>query len=250
MPRRRSSSAWLNDADAGVVGVQRLGVQPQHGQRGTQPVRQVGDQLPLVGAGGDQPVGHPVERVPGLGQLPRAGRLDAYAQVAVADRERRLDQVAGWSPPPGPRPGRPRSPRAPTRASADRRAAAASAPPAPSSSAASGTKTSTTAVRSPSTTGSSRTTPPSTVGDHRAPLGARRRPASAAVGPAGRLVRRRAPCTTGRGRRVVAAGRDRPLDHLRVGADRQRAGHQRAAPGGVGQRLLAGSARAGSCRAG
>ncbi|HET9519396.1 MAG TPA: hypothetical protein VFO77_16855, partial [Actinoplanes sp.] len=47
----------------------RLSVEPERGQWRTQPVGQVGDQFPLVGAEGHQPVRHPVERVPGLGQL-------------------------------------------------------------------------------------------------------------------------------------------------------------------------------------
>ena len=194
--RRRSSSASAERADAGVVGVQRVGVQPQHGQRGTQPVGQVGDQFPLVGAGRDQPVGHPVERVPGLGQLARAARLDPDAQVAVADRQRGLDQPPGRVDRPGRRAGRRPPPTRPPGRRRRPRAAAATCRRPPRRAPRRGRTPRPPPVRSPSTTGSSRTTPPAHLGDQRS---------SSRRGPGPRPRRRPAPvppvsspCTTGR----------------------------------------------------
>ncbi len=73
----------LQTVGEGRVG-HRLGVQPQGGDRGPQPVRQVGDRGPLGGEQLDGPVGQPVQRPGQLLGLAGAPDLRAGREVALA----------------------------------------------------------------------------------------------------------------------------------------------------------------------
>ncbi len=93
--RRRSSSASLNEPML-VSSESSASASSRNTVNGVRkPVRQVRDQLELVGAGDAEPLGHPVEGEPRLGQLARAARLDPGVEVAVAEPDRRLGQAAG-----------------------------------------------------------------------------------------------------------------------------------------------------------
>ena len=69
---RASTPAPIRAASCRVA--QRLGLQPQRGQRRAQPVRQVGDRLPLLAQQVLDPAGQVVQRAGHLAHLGRAGR--------------------------------------------------------------------------------------------------------------------------------------------------------------------------------
>lgn len=86
----------LGDRGPGLLGGGRVAergrVQPQHGQRGAQPVGQVGGQLPLVGEELDDLVGHRVER---HGRAPQFGRAllgDPHPELSLPQLVRPLGQ--------------------------------------------------------------------------------------------------------------------------------------------------------------
>ena len=161
MVRRRSSSAALNEptlvsSESSASASSRStvsGVRSRCDRSATSSRSSV--------RSGDQPVGHPVEGVPRLGQFAGTAGFDPYREVAVADRLGGLDQPRVARHRPGREPvhhdhgGRP-----PARARP--RTRISQVPPVPAVRAASVTKTSITATRPSTGTGSSRTTPPET----------------------------------------------------------------------------------------
>src|SRR5215469_9508532 len=85
-----------------LVAAQQLGVDPQRGERCTQPVRQVGERLSFVGQQLTDPVGEPVETAAYLLDLRRSVDRGPCSQIAGAqllgrDRDiaERPDQTAG-----------------------------------------------------------------------------------------------------------------------------------------------------------
>ena len=77
----------LLDGGPGLLGgralAERGGVEPQHGERGAQPVREVGGQFPFVGEELDDLVGHGVERDGGGPQFRRPLLADPGPELAL-----------------------------------------------------------------------------------------------------------------------------------------------------------------------
>jgi hypothetical protein len=89
--RNQASDCILEVDDGGAHAVARDGIgdcvrlEPQHRERGSKAVREVGDELALGREEHADAVGEEVERLSDGGHLLRAVRLDALGQVAFAE---------------------------------------------------------------------------------------------------------------------------------------------------------------------
>ena len=174
-----STPAPIRAASSGSP--QRLGVQPQRGQRGAQPVRQVGDGLPLLAQQLADPPGQVVERAGDLADLERCrrvgrGRRGRRGPAGATPRPGRSSPGPGCGPA-----GRRRAGRA-ARSTSPSPASSSQARLTPAVSSASVTNVRTTAVRpAGSRTATRISRPPSTVRGGAAPA-ARRAPPRACAG--------------------------------------------------------------------